>query len=142
MASVENLNDLKMTQLETLLKGCLSERPDIAGRILSSEELSEYVQWMIANYGQSHRYATRDMLPYFTPGNDMTRQALLRLPVRLQKSPTCSFPRLKLTATFFAFPRCPHNAGDTFPLASWTSQLSQAISCLSFRMQQYMISEY
>lgn len=75
MASVENLNDLKMTQLETLLKGCLSERPDIAGRILSSEELSEYVQWMVTNYGKSHRYATRDMLPYFTPGNDMTRLA-------------------------------------------------------------------
>ena len=75
MASVERLENLPMTQLETLLKSCLSERPDIAGRILSSEELSEYVQWMVSSYGRKYSGTTQAMLPYFTPGNDMTRLA-------------------------------------------------------------------
>lgn len=75
MASIEHLDDLPMTRLEMLLKDCLSERPDIAGRILSSEELSEYVQWMFANYGRNYQSTTRAMLPYFTPDNGMTRLA-------------------------------------------------------------------
>ena len=75
MASVENLDNLSMTVLETLLRGCLAERPDIAGRILSSEELSEYITWMVKTYGHLHGKATQDMLPFFTPDNEMTKLA-------------------------------------------------------------------
>lgn len=75
MASVEHLDDLPMTVLETLLKGCLNEREDIAGRILSSEELGEYVAWMVKTYGHLHGRVTQDMLPFFTADNGMTSLA-------------------------------------------------------------------
>lgn len=75
MALVERLDDLPMSTVETLLKRCLADRPDIAGRILSSEELQAYVTWLIRTYGHAHGKATQEMLPYFTPDNEMTRIA-------------------------------------------------------------------
>ena len=75
MASVEHLDDLKMTTLETLLQRCLEQREDIAGRILSSEELSEYTAWMVKTYGHTHGRVTQEMLPFFTPDNGMTALA-------------------------------------------------------------------
>lgn len=75
MASVEHLDDLKMTTLETLLQRCLEQREDIAGRILSSEELSEYTAWMVKTYGHTHGRVTQKMLPFFTPDNGMTALA-------------------------------------------------------------------
>ncbi len=75
MAAVEHLDDLPMTPLEAVLKKCLAERPDIAGRVLSSGELTEYVLWMARTYGSVHGKTAKDMLPFFTPGNSMTRLA-------------------------------------------------------------------
>ena len=75
MALVERLDDLPMTRVEQLLKDRFFERTDIAGRILSSQELSDYTGWLIRTYGKQHGSATRDMLPYFTPDNRMTRLA-------------------------------------------------------------------
>lgn len=75
MASVENLDSLSMTMLETLLKNCLMERPDIQKRILSSAEMSEYIIWMVRTYGHQHGHVTQSMLPFFTPENGMTEIA-------------------------------------------------------------------
>ena len=76
MALAENLDNLPMTPLETQLKVCLEEREDIAGKILSSGELTEYIEWMVRSYGQTHASATQAMLPYFTPDNAMTQMAV------------------------------------------------------------------
>ena len=75
MAKIEHLDDLPMTYVEELLKGCMQERPDVAETILSSQELTDYVAWMVSHYGEVHKKATQDMLPYFTPDNGMTRLA-------------------------------------------------------------------
>lgn len=75
MAKMENLDDLPMTRMEELLKGLIQERPDISGKILSSQELAEYVAWMITHYGQTYGNTTLEMLPYFTPDNGMTKLA-------------------------------------------------------------------
>jgi len=72
MASVENLDDLPMTLLETLLKQCLEQRPDISGSVLSAEELRDYSLWLIHTYGHLHGKVTQEMLPFFTPDNEMT----------------------------------------------------------------------
>ena len=75
MAKMERLDDLPMTYVEGLLKGCIQERPDIAGKILSSQELTDYVAWMVSHYGKMHQQSIQNMLPYFTPDNGMTRLA-------------------------------------------------------------------
>ena len=72
MALVENLDSLPVTQLEILLKMCLSERPDMKESIPSSEEMREYLEWMIRTYGHLHGDVTKGMLPFFTAGNEMT----------------------------------------------------------------------
>ena len=75
MAAIENLCQLEMTQMEALLKGLLESRKDIQGHILTTQELTGYIQWMIQSFGQTYGEVTRDMLPYFTPDNHMTRLA-------------------------------------------------------------------
>ena len=75
MASVENLDNLPMTLMETLLKTCLAERPDISDHILNSEEMSDYVTWLVKTYGHQHGKVTQNMLPFFTPDNEMTHLA-------------------------------------------------------------------
>lgn len=75
MAKMERLDDLPMTYVEGLLKGCMQERPDIAGKTLSSQELTDYVAWMVSHYGKMHQQSIQNMLPYFTPDNGMTRLA-------------------------------------------------------------------
>ncbi len=72
MAFVEPLDDLPMTRMETLLKSILAARPEVSDHILSSLEMSEYVTWLVKTYGHQHRKVTEDMLPFFTPDNEMT----------------------------------------------------------------------
>lgn len=75
MASVENLDALAMTPVETLLKKYLYEREDLAGRVLTSGELQEYILWLIRTYGHLHEKTVQEMLPFFTPDNEMTAMA-------------------------------------------------------------------
>lgn len=75
MALVEQLDNLPVSILEQLLRECMKQREDITGRILSSEELSDYIHWMVQTYGHLHGKATQEMLPFFTSDNGMTRLA-------------------------------------------------------------------
>lgn len=45
-----------MTAIETMLKSCLSQRPDIRDKIPTSEEFVEYIQWMIEEFGGRPEY--------------------------------------------------------------------------------------
>ena len=75
MALIEDLTNLKMTKLETLLKECLRQRPDMTASIPDTQRQKDYVLWMIRTYGEQYADVTRSMLPYFTPGNTMTQLA-------------------------------------------------------------------
>jgi AraC-like DNA-binding protein/mannose-6-phosphate isomerase-like protein (cupin superfamily) len=75
MAKMENLESLPMTLVESLLKEAMERQEEYDGRILSYEELTDYVAGLIESYGRQHGRATEEMLPYFTPGNEMTRLA-------------------------------------------------------------------
>lgn len=75
MALIEDLTNLEMTKLETLLKECLLQRPDISASIPDTQGQKDYVLWMIRTYGEQYADVTRSMLPYFTPGNTMTQLA-------------------------------------------------------------------
>lgn len=45
------MNDMEMTQLEESLKLFFLERTDIHNRILSADELAEYISWLVRQYG-------------------------------------------------------------------------------------------
>ena len=75
MALTEQLDSLEMTVLETLLRQCLLERPDVTDHIPSSSEMSDYVSWLVKTYGHQHGKVTQSMLPFFTPENGMTAMA-------------------------------------------------------------------
>lgn len=75
MAKLENLDSLPMTPAEMLMKEAMAEQEDYRDRILSYEELTACVTDLIDKYGRKHRKAAEDMLPYFTPGNEMTQLA-------------------------------------------------------------------
>ena len=75
MAEIENLSALQMTTLETLLKECISQRPELSKGIPDEATQREYILWMIDNFGERYSDVTRAMLPYFTPDNAMTRLA-------------------------------------------------------------------
>ena len=72
MAKIENLGALQMTALESLLKDCMAQRPDVAEGILTSQELGQYVAWMSENYGERYAGVAQSILPYFIPDNGMT----------------------------------------------------------------------
>lgn len=48
-------DNLSMTQLEQKLKYCLSLRPDIAKKVLTAEELTEYQQWISSTFANESR---------------------------------------------------------------------------------------
>lgn len=75
MAAVEILDNLPMSALEKRLKECLLEYGDRNGSVLSSEELTDYILWMLNTYGHTQGTLTQEMLPFFTPGNKMTSVA-------------------------------------------------------------------
>lgn len=52
MEEIKSLAGLPMTVLESMLKQCFIQRPDIQGHILSSEELSDYIAWMAHTFGK------------------------------------------------------------------------------------------
>lgn len=45
-----NIENTPMTQIEKMLCECLEKRPDIKNRILTSEELLEYIMWMAKSH--------------------------------------------------------------------------------------------
>lgn len=51
MESINTLVGLPMSHLESMLKQCLLQRPDIQDHILTSEELSDYIAWMVHSFG-------------------------------------------------------------------------------------------
>ena len=51
MEEIRSLAGLPMTILETMLKGCFQQRPDIQDHILSPDELTEYISWLARTYG-------------------------------------------------------------------------------------------
>ena len=75
LAKMEHLDNLPMSNVEKLLKEYMQEQPDVAGGVLSSQELTEYIAWMVSHDGETHRKDIQNMLPYFTPDNGMTRLA-------------------------------------------------------------------
>lgn len=50
----KNMPDLSMTKVEELLKQCLGSRRDKIDSILSSEELTEYILWMLTDFAPRH----------------------------------------------------------------------------------------
>lgn len=52
MEEIKSLAGLPMTLLETMLKACFQQRPDIHGHILSPDELTAYISWLAHTYGQ------------------------------------------------------------------------------------------
>lgn len=52
MEQIKSPVGLPMTLLETMLKGCFQQRPDIQDHILSPNELTEYISWLAHTYGQ------------------------------------------------------------------------------------------
>ena len=68
---IENLEQLPMTELETALKHILNQRPDIKNRILSAQELSDYITWMAENFGKQFPL-TIDSVPAFAATSDIT----------------------------------------------------------------------
>lgn len=51
MEEIRSLAGLPMTILETMLKACFQQRPDIQDHILSPDELTEYISWLARTYG-------------------------------------------------------------------------------------------
>lgn len=47
-------DDTEMSRVEIILKETMEEREDIAGRILSSDELTDYIAWLTERYSQEH----------------------------------------------------------------------------------------
>ncbi len=71
MEESKSLENLPMTLLETLLKGCFQQRPDIQDHILSPEELTAYITWMAHTFGQRAEI-TADSLPVRPNGPHMS----------------------------------------------------------------------
>lgn len=71
MAQIENLEQLPMTELETMLKQILELRPDMKERIPTAEELSDYISWMGDHFG-SRVHLSVDTVPTFAATSDIT----------------------------------------------------------------------
>lgn len=52
---------LPMTSLENQLKIVWNLRPDVQGRILSSEELSNYITWLVLQYGKTAQISSESL---------------------------------------------------------------------------------
>ena len=70
MAMLEDLENLPMTELETALKKILSQRPDIQSRVLSSQELFDYISWMAETFGHQVHLAP-EKIPSFAATADI-----------------------------------------------------------------------
>ncbi len=58
-----------MTHLESLLKQCFLQRPELSKKILQPSELSDYINWMIRSFAEDPDYAVSDReLPHFSTG--------------------------------------------------------------------------
>lgn len=53
MKEITSLANLPMTTLETMLKHCFQQRTDLSQRILSPDELTQYIAWMAQTYGRN-----------------------------------------------------------------------------------------
>lgn len=77
----EQSPDLSMTKVEKLLKQCYTERPDMEGRILTSEELAAYVGWLVDTVAPRPEFSlSTEDLPDFLANSShsaLARQLLL-----------------------------------------------------------------
>ena len=56
-----------MTHLESLLKRCFIQRPELLKKILQPSELSDYINWMIRSFADDPSYAfSEEELPHFS----------------------------------------------------------------------------
>lgn len=67
----EDLERLSMTELETALRTVFALRPDIQDKILTSQELTEYITWMAENFGRQIDL-TIDSLSSFVKTRDIS----------------------------------------------------------------------
>lgn len=67
---IENLEQLPMTELETALKYILEQRLDIRGKILSAQELADYITWMAEHFGKQV-HLSMDSIPSFAATSDI-----------------------------------------------------------------------
>lgn len=56
----KELENLPMTQIESLLKKCYLQRPELHEKILQPENLAEYISWMAATFGNDPEYRLTD----------------------------------------------------------------------------------
>lgn len=81
--SLESLRNPALSALEEGLKLCLNDRPDLKDRVLSGEEMSDYVLWMIENYGsQNDAQTVAEVAPAMLFGGDIAElgQSILEDP--------------------------------------------------------------
>ena len=58
-----------ITRLESLLKRCFLQRPELSKKILQPSELSDYINWMIRSFADDPSYAfSEEELPHFSTG--------------------------------------------------------------------------
>ena len=58
-----------MKHLESLLKRCFLQRPELSKKILQPSELSDYINWMIRSFADDPSYAfSEEELPHFSTG--------------------------------------------------------------------------
>lgn len=56
----EKLVNLTMTQMESLLKKCFLQIPELHEKILQPETLAEYISWMVSTFGNNPEYRLTD----------------------------------------------------------------------------------
>lgn len=79
---IENLYELPMTQLEEMLKKCLSLRPELKDHVLTSGELSDYITWLVENFGKRMDWSSKN-IPILVGNSD-----LVALADRIMGNPT------------------------------------------------------
>lgn len=71
---IEYLYDLPITQLEEMLKKCISLRPDLKDHILTSGELSDYITWLVENFGKHTDWSSKN-IPVLVGDSDLVALA-------------------------------------------------------------------
>lgn len=71
---IENLYELPMTQLEEMLKKCLSLRPELKDHVLTSGELSDYITWLVENFGKRMDWSSKN-IPILVGNSDLVALA-------------------------------------------------------------------
>lgn len=71
---IENLYDLPMTQLEEMLKKCLSLQPELKDHVLTSGELSDYITWLVENFGKRTDWSSKN-IPILVGDSDLVALA-------------------------------------------------------------------